>query len=214
MCAPGTDPPYSYLLTIPVRRVVTGHNQDGLATFISDAPVPTQVQTKHRGVFVHVCGTVSPHRQPSPERLDDGGGAGAQRGWGPGFVRRPGCFVSLCRHSARRGVAYVPIWIYLWRRQILSIHFFTNTGIQRRTLTFDFVIVISGAVQLTLDSGEQRVMKQGDVIQIRRTNHSGKNPHLTEWTRMYAVVTNSLPVRISGVGGAADKVLTMTRVGL
>ncbi|KAJ7191023.1 hypothetical protein C8J57DRAFT_1110196, partial [Mycena rebaudengoi] len=45
-----------------------------------------------------------------------------------------------------------------------------------RTLTFDFDIVISGAVQLTLDSGEQRVMKQGDVIQIRRTNHSDDWP--------------------------------------
>jgi hypothetical protein len=49
-------------------------------------------------------------------------------------------------------------------------------------------------------------MKQGDVILQKGTNHAWKNPHPTEWTRIYAVLTNSVPVSIAGVGGAEDKV--------
>ncbi|KAF5717244.1 Zn(2)-C6 fungal-type DNA-binding domain-containing protein [Fusarium mundagurra] len=44
-----------------------------------------------------------------------------------------------------------------------------------RSLTIDYGIVIEGVFELTLDSGEMRIMRQGDVCVQRATAHKWKN---------------------------------------
>ncbi|ROT38912.1 cupin domain-containing protein [Sodiomyces alkalinus F11] len=44
-----------------------------------------------------------------------------------------------------------------------------------RALTIDFGVVIEGVFELTLDSGEKRIMRQGDICVQRSTNHVWKN---------------------------------------
>lgn len=44
-----------------------------------------------------------------------------------------------------------------------------------RALTIDYGVVIEGVFELTLDSGERRIMRQGDVSIQRATNHMWKN---------------------------------------
>lgn len=46
-----------------------------------------------------------------------------------------------------------------------------------RAMTIDYGIVIEGVFELTLDSGERRIMRQGDVSIQRATNHKWKNIH-------------------------------------
>jgi len=44
-----------------------------------------------------------------------------------------------------------------------------------RTVSLDYGIVLEGDVELVLDSGEKRAMKQGDVAIQRGTNHAWRN---------------------------------------
>ncbi|KAL9473847.1 hypothetical protein ACSS6W_008227 [Trichoderma asperelloides] len=60
-------------------------------------------------------------------------------------------------------------------------------GFMHRSQTLDYVFIINGELELTLDSGEKRVMKQGDVCVQRASQHSWKNLSKTEIARMGAV---------------------------
>jgi len=44
-----------------------------------------------------------------------------------------------------------------------------------RAMTIDFGVVIEGVFELTLDSGEKRILRAGDVNVQRATNHKWKN---------------------------------------
>jgi quercetin dioxygenase-like cupin family protein len=48
-------------------------------------------------------------------------------------------------------------------------------GIMHRTMTLDVVVVIEGAIEIHLDSGEKRVVKAGDSIVQRATMHKWIN---------------------------------------
>lgn len=44
-----------------------------------------------------------------------------------------------------------------------------------RAMTIDFGVVLEGVFEITLDSGEKRILRQGDVNVQRATNHKWKN---------------------------------------
>ena len=67
-----------------------------------------------------------------------------------------------------------------------------------RTESIDFGTVIHGSIELTLDSGEVRLLKVGDSIVQRGTTHSWRNPSDTEHTRVIFVVQGCPPVVIDG----------------
>lgn len=53
----------------------------------------------------------------------------------------------------------------------------------------DYVVIIEGEMELTLDSGEKRVARKGDMVVQRGTMHSWRNPSETEWSRaMYVMI--------------------------
>ncbi|KAL9616952.1 MAG: hypothetical protein Q9160_008222 [Pyrenula sp. 1 TL-2023] len=70
-----------------------------------------------------------------------------------------------------------------------------------RTTSIDFLVVLYGEMELTLDSGEIRHVKAGEVVIQRGTMHSWKN--VSEgWARMLAV---TIPVNELVVGGESKK---------
>lgn len=67
-----------------------------------------------------------------------------------------------------------------------------------RTQSLDFGIVIEGAVEMVLDSGESQVLRRGDVAVQRATMHGWRNVSETEWARMFFVLQHCDEVRVAG----------------
>ena len=56
-----------------------------------------------------------------------------------------------------------------------------------RTNSLDYVFIIDGELELSLNSGEKKVMKRGDVVIQRACQHAWKNLSKTEIARFGAV---------------------------
>jgi quercetin dioxygenase-like cupin family protein len=70
-----------------------------------------------------------------------------------------------------------------------------------RTVSLDYGVVLEGEVELSLDSGEKRVMKRGDVAIQRATNHAWKNVTPNGGcARMLYVLTPCQPIQVEGLG--------------
>ncbi|KAF8308035.1 hypothetical protein DL93DRAFT_2159258 [Clavulina sp. PMI_390] len=69
-----------------------------------------------------------------------------------------------------------------------------------RTSSIDYVILISGAVTLFLDTDEPgkgtTIDVPGSVVVQRGTHHSWENPSTTEWARYVAVMIDAKPVEV------------------
>lgn len=65
-----------------------------------------------------------------------------------------------------------------------------------RTVSLDVVIQVIGEVELTLDSGETRIIRPGDVTIQRSTSHAWRNTSTTEWSRMIGIMGKCHPVQI------------------
>jgi quercetin dioxygenase-like cupin family protein len=63
-----------------------------------------------------------------------------------------------------------------------------------RTVSLDYGVVMHGEIELVLDSGETRLMKQGDICIQRGTMHAWRNASKTEWGRMLYVLQPCKPV--------------------
>ncbi|KAJ6577990.1 cupin 2 conserved barrel domain protein, partial [Mycena capillaripes] len=165
-----------------VRRLVTGHADDGVAMFESDAAV--QIHTRPNGTglsFVYAAPALPINNQDPKDWAED-------EAQGKNFAGRPDLFD--VPGISCRAVDMPP----------------GAEGHMHRTLTFDFAIVIKGTVSLKLDGGEEKTLQSGDVMLQKGTNHAWSNPHPTEWARIYFVLTNALPIKIAGAEGAEGKV--------
>lgn len=70
-----------------------------------------------------------------------------------------------------------------------------------RTVSLDYGVVLEGEVELSLDSGEKRILKRGDVAVQRATNHAWKNVTPNGGcARMLYVLTPCEPIRVEGLG--------------
>jgi quercetin dioxygenase-like cupin family protein len=67
-----------------------------------------------------------------------------------------------------------------------------------RTLSVDYGTVVAGTVELTLGSGEKRMLRAGDTVVQRATMHQWRNPSETEWLRMVWVMLPIEPLEIDG----------------
>lgn len=67
-----------------------------------------------------------------------------------------------------------------------------------RTVSLDYGVVLEGEVALVLDSGEERLLRRGDVAIQRGTNHAWRNNSKTEWARMLYVLQEALPLTLDG----------------
>jgi quercetin dioxygenase-like cupin family protein len=70
--------------------------------------------------------------------------------------------------------------------------------LMHRTQSLDYGIVLEGEIEMTLDSGEKRLLKRGDMAVQRATMHAWHNPSETEWTRMVFVLQECKPLLVGG----------------
>jgi quercetin dioxygenase-like cupin family protein len=67
-----------------------------------------------------------------------------------------------------------------------------------RTISVDYGVVISGEVELILESGEKRILKAGDTVVQRATMHQWRNLSKTEWCRMLFVMMPAKELVVAG----------------
>jgi quercetin dioxygenase-like cupin family protein len=72
------------------------------------------------------------------------------------------------------------------------------TSPMHRTVSLDYGVVLEGEVYLILDSGEEKLMRRGDISVQRGTNHAWRNASSTTWARMMYVLLESKPLEIGG----------------
>ncbi|KAL4946034.1 hypothetical protein BDV06DRAFT_235596 [Aspergillus oleicola] len=82
--------------------------------------------------------------------------------------------------------------------------------VMHRTQSLDYGIVLEGEIEMSLDSGEKRILKRGDVAVQRGTMHAWFNPSETEWTRMVFVLQECKELSIGGKTLGEDLSETVT----
>jgi quercetin dioxygenase-like cupin family protein len=130
----------------PIRRVVTGHDQAGVAKVLLDAPA-----------------TNAKHPQPGLVSTmmwcTDGAPAGIAVGEGPEDMGARILGTAPPRNGTRFAVIDFPPG---------------NQPHMHRTETIDYVIVIEGEIEMDMDASTVK-LKAGDIMVQRGTNHAWAN---------------------------------------
>lgn len=159
----------------PVRRVVTGHDANGLAKVINDAPALNKKYPRPGAVATLIWVTDEmPASMPIGENIEDMG------------ARILG--TSPPPNGTRFTVNDIPPG---------------NRGAMHRTETIDYVIVISGEIDMELDDSTVK-LRAGDVMVQRGTSHAWINRG-TEVARVAFVLIDAKPL---GIGHAVTGTAT------
>jgi quercetin dioxygenase-like cupin family protein len=67
-----------------------------------------------------------------------------------------------------------------------------------RTVSLDIVIQIEGEVELTLENGDKRTVRPGDLTIQRSTLHAWCNTSPDKWSRMIGIMAECRPVEAGG----------------
>jgi quercetin dioxygenase-like cupin family protein len=148
-----------------IRRIVTGHDSTGKAKVLIDAPA-TNIKSSRPGQFSTLvwCTDDAPAAMPVGEDAEDMG------------ARVLGTYPP--EHGTRFMIAEYPPG---------------NTGRRHRTETIDYIVVLSGEIDMELDKGETVHLKAGDVMVQRGTYHTWLNRG-TEPCRMVFVLVDANPL--------------------
>jgi len=164
-------------MTVPFRRVVTGHNDAGLAVILSDAP-PERVRVIGRNgpTFYEVWNT-----RATPAPIDRRSGeppeeqimlAPPRNGTRIRVLDIPPETAELQQidaAAAREHFAEIGAAQAATHNDIKSRHPFMH-----RTESIDYGIVLDGEITLIMDEGETTV-RAGDIVIQRGTNHGWAN---------------------------------------
>ena len=151
----------------PIRRVVTGHDVDGRATVLHDGPAQN-VKSPRPGQFSTLLWCTDEAPAPMPVGLD-AEDMGARR---------------LGTYPPERGTRFM-----------IAEYPPGNVPRRHRTETVDYIIVLSGRIEMELDGGETVAMSAGDVMVQRGTYHAWRNPG-PDVCRMVFVLVDAEPLGI------------------
>jgi hypothetical protein len=168
-------------MTLPVmRRIVTGHNEQGKAIIVSDAPPPTTMEFKAipGTVFYEIWNTnASPAPIPvKPENAPDPTLRPVQLHPTPqGSIIR---FVDIPPDTVQENISAADIAAGFGQINASSAPTSHASDaphkLMHRTETIDYGILISGELWLIVDEGETK-LNVGDVVIQRGTNHAWAN---------------------------------------
>jgi quercetin dioxygenase-like cupin family protein len=158
------------LADIPrTRRVVTGHNEQGKSVIVEDGPAPNMHRSEYSPNTAQVIWATDEmparcHNEPDPAPQ-------SRR-----FKASPSPFGTILRiANFPPDSEYDAEKMKLFLREIgghsngSDRHFFFH-----KTPTLDYAIVLSGEIWALMDEGET-LLKAGDVLIQRATNHSWSN---------------------------------------
>jgi mannose-6-phosphate isomerase-like protein (cupin superfamily) len=160
---------------VNVRRVVTGHNDDGKAVFVSDERQPP--------IMVGLLPGVEFHRlwggDQAPRFPDDGSAPAARNYFPPIGGFRFGIFTiphgtSAAESESPRDFAAalteleakLPGLAQYMERDVPGMH---------TTPTIDFEVVLHGEIVLELDEGAEVTLRPGDTVVQNGTRHRWRN---------------------------------------
>lgn len=157
----------------PVRRFITTHAADGTTCFSDAVPEEPPFKTLPDGVEFALCYASNTF----PAQLSDDADLAVYKDY---TTNLPG--ISIDNGSVLRVVDMPP-------GMLSPMH---------RTVSLDYGVVLEGEVELQLDSGENRLMRRGDMSVQRGTNHAWKNTSETSWARMLYVLLPAQPLTFGG----------------
>ena len=156
----------------PTRRIVTGHNADGRSVILEDGIAPHRYQSEHSPNVAQVLWATD----TTPAIVDGDDPATADRFFTAaptpnGTILRIVDFPPDTEYDTEAMAKFlatiVPGCSTINRAN--DRHFFFHT-----TATLDYAIVLDGEIWAMMDEGET-LMKRGDVLIQRATNHSWSN---------------------------------------
>jgi mannose-6-phosphate isomerase-like protein (cupin superfamily) len=159
----------------PVRRVVTGHDAEGKAVFVSDSLVEPVTTPLSPGLAFHQLwnGDAAPQfpddgtRPPTTTYFPSVGGFRFNFFTiPPGDDPRPGPEVDVGAELAALDVALPGLFA----------HNEPDEPGMHTTATIDFEVVLSGEVVLELDDGAKVHLRPGDTVVQNGTRHRWSNP--------------------------------------
>ena len=172
-----------------IRRVVTGHNEQGRSIFISDGDAPT-VKEMESMPGLALTDLWKTNESPTNNQGND-------EATGEPVVLEPSANGTIFRI-----VEFPPD--DQWRGQASGADAFDSIGaghaadsnsedpMMHKTNTIDYLIVVKGEIWAILDDDEV-CLKQGDVMVQRGTNHSW-SVRTSEPCLLAAVLVNANPV--------------------
>lgn len=152
----------------PIRRVVTGHDRAGKAKVLIDAPaknVKRAPGSPNRSILMWVTDEM-PCAMPLGEKIVDEGDR--ILGTPPPENGTRFCVIEFGPHTV---------------------------GQMHRTETVDYVVVVSGKIDMKMDGDENVTLNAGDILIQRGTNHQWNNPY-DEPSRVAFVLIDAKPLGI------------------
>jgi hypothetical protein len=158
------------------RRVVTGHDADGVAIVVSDEPVPRYVERRAIPGMTDaiVWATASPPRAPGDGA--DPTVAVSSVVPGPGETRF--LTVTLPPASVMASARFDPAAAAAEDAEVipgLAERFEPDNPGMHVTPTVDYVLVLEGEVWLDLDGGRETMLRAGDLVIQNATRHAWRN---------------------------------------
>lgn len=147
-----------------VRRIVTGENAEGKSVFVSDGPAPNHT-TDPGSPLAHVLWVTGEAAAPGPDP--------SPAGQAFGFHSRNGSLLRIVDFPPDESYNASELTRFLDEHGVRdasgSRHFWFH-----KTQSLDYAIVLEGEIYALMDEGET-LMRPGDVLIQRATNHSWSN---------------------------------------
>ncbi|KAK8116421.1 uncharacterized protein PG998_004702 [Apiospora kogelbergensis] len=172
------QPPVIPEKTLPtVYRYITTHSSEGVSTFETGIPEAVDFERNPMGgdMFLAWSATAFPAALARDVDLD-----GYRAGLEP--TNKPASFSTAPGGFQASYIDFHPGCAPFWHR----------------TRTIDFGVVIEGEVLLELEGGEKRVLKKGDTVVQRGTNHAWSNPSQTEFARVFYIALDAQAPVVNG----------------
>ena len=168
------DPDYERQPKMGIRRLVTGHDENGNAVFASDEQVqPIMLALAPGAEFYRIWGADVPPRFP-----DDGASQARHAYFPPVGGFRFGLFTVAPDSVAMLDDLNMEAAMSEFEEKLpgAAEHFEPDNPGMHRTATIDYEYVISGRCVLELDDGVTRELGLGDTVIQNGTRHAWRNP--------------------------------------
>ena len=155
----------------PIRRIVTGHNAKGQSVIVSDGPSPHVLTLPGRGDFALTNLWVT---ESAPAKNEGTADAAAR----PVVLEPPanGTIFRVVEFPPEKSAGAFDrkaAFASMGADHAMDPDAARHPGMHK-TATVDYAIVLSGEIYALMDEGE-RLMKAGDVLIQRGTNHAWAN---------------------------------------